>query len=193
MSEGRIGPSGATLPNALTALRIAFLPPLWLLALLGRPVLLGAGLALAAATDVADGMLARRRGPTHLGSRLDTAADLLLAGSTLAWLALLRPDIYRDHAALFVATAVAGLGAGIIGWLRFRRIADLHLYSAKAADFLAWSTVIALFLGVPIAPGVVAAVLVSALIAALEALFVVSTRTRVDEHIGSILLHRPMK
>src|SRR5215218_108248 len=69
----------STVPNQLTALRLAMLPVLWVLALLGRPVWLGIGVMVASVTDMLDGWLSRRWNQTsEFGSRLDSIADHLL-------------------------------------------------------------------------------------------------------------------
>jgi phosphatidylglycerophosphate synthase len=82
------------LPNALSTLRLALVPVLWLLALEGRPGWVGAGLLLAGLTDILDGQLARRLDAvTPEGARLDSLADNLLALSGAAWLVMLRPDV----------------------------------------------------------------------------------------------------
>src|SRR3954454_22560268 len=135
----------STIPNQLTALRLVLVPLLWVLALLNRPVWLGIGLMLAAATDVLDGYLSRRWHQTSaFGSRLDSVADHLLAISTTLWLVLLRPFFFREQRWPLIAWAAFSLLVLAISWLRFRRLVDLHLWSAKVA-------VVAAFLfGIPL-------------------------------------------
>ncbi len=119
--------------DLLTVMRLAMLPPLWALAILGRPVELGICLAIASSTDVLDGMAARRSGlPSRFGSQSDSLADILLMGSTVAWLVMLRQEFFREHLislCIWLGIATAAL---LVGWLRFRRVGDLHLYSTKA-------------------------------------------------------------
>src|SRR5512143_2020429 len=117
----------------LTVTRLAMLPPLWALAILGRPVELGVGLAIASATDVLDGMAARRSGePSRFGSQSDSLADILLMGSTVAWLVMLDRPFFRAHAISLCIWLGISSAALLVGWLRFRRMGDLHLYSTKA-------------------------------------------------------------
>lgn len=83
------------LPNLISALRLALIPPV-VLALLGGHFGLALGLfALAGASDGVDGWLARRMGwQSRLGAFLDPLADKLMmlhAYGTLAWLGLLPP------------------------------------------------------------------------------------------------------
>lgn len=176
-----------TLPNAITSLRILALGPLWVLALSGRGGWLALGLFIAAMTDVVDGRLARRQGITKLGSQLDSIADLLLALSTLAWLVLLRPDLLFDHAEWLAGWAAVGLAAIAVGWIRFRRVGDLHLWSAKVADVTAYAFALAVFLDLPSAGSFFVPVLLVCMVAALEHLVAVSALHRVDEHVGTIL------
>src|SRR5688572_7026747 len=62
-----------TVPNQLTAARLALVPVLWAVALLGEPVWLGVGVIVASVTDMLDGWLSRRWNQTsEFGARLDS-------------------------------------------------------------------------------------------------------------------------
>jgi cardiolipin synthase len=107
-----------TIPNALTFLRLALLPPyLWLglqtPPLLGWAVVVGIVIFV---TDLADGAIARRTGTiTKLGTRLDPLADRLAVASAiivilvheLAWPWLVWTVAIRD--ALLVLVGVVAL------------------------------------------------------------------------------------
>lgn len=174
-------------PNLLTALRLASLPVLWALAVGGNAFWVGVLLAAAWLTDILDGLLARRLdATTPLGSRLDTLADHLLFGSMLAWVVLLRPGFLREQAMLLLVWGILWLGALGVGWIRFRRFADLHLYSSKAATVAAALFVIHLFLAAEYSRPVFYAAIGVCSAAALEMLLVLATRDRVDERIGTI-------
>lgn len=139
----RMRPSPA---DHLTAARLLALPLLWGLALTGHARALGVGLALAGITDVLDGPVARRLGrSTRFGSQLDSIADLLVIGSTVVWMAILRPGFFAENA----TALVVWLGIGLVGlgitWIRLGRFGDLHLYSAKAAGVVGYVFAIALF------------------------------------------------
>ncbi|HYJ81109.1 MAG TPA: CDP-alcohol phosphatidyltransferase family protein [Longimicrobiaceae bacterium] len=181
----------STLPNQLTALRLALVPLLWVAALLGEPVVVGIGVAVAGTTDVLDGWLSRRRGETSaFGSRLDSVADHLLAVSTALWMALLRPEFFRREWPLMVGWAAFALMVLGVSLVRFGRAVDLHLYLSKAAVFLAFCFAVPLLvLGGYSRPHFYLTLAVCVLAAA-EALAVILTRGRVDEHLGSILLRR---
>jgi phosphatidylglycerophosphate synthase len=88
-----------TVPNALSASRIVFLPLLWALALLRLEVPFTVAYALVGITDLFDGLAARRLNQrTPFGKALDSFADLLYYLSSaffMAWLYLdyLRPSL----------------------------------------------------------------------------------------------------
>lgn len=186
--DGGLSP-WSSLPNRITALRLAALPGLWILAALHETTLLAIGLSLAALTDVVDGIVARRTGrTTRFGRRLDSVADHLLTASTVVWLFWLRPDfVARERVALSV-WAGFGLLVLLVGWVRFRQIGGLHLYSAKAAGVLGYLVAIGVLLTADFPRRVFLGVVGVALLAALETLLVFLTRSRVDEHAGSVLL-----
>lgn len=125
------------LPNQITALRLLALPPIWLLALLDRPRLVALGLLTAALTDVLDGWLARRlHQATAFGAAFDSLADKALTLSVIGWLALLRPELFRDHP-LWIGVAAGSFAASqLTGWLKHGRPGALHLASARLGGLL---------------------------------------------------------
>lgn len=177
----------------LTIARLAMLPPLWALAVLGRPVELGVGFAIAGSTDVLDGMAARRSGqPSALGSQIDSLADVLLMGSGVAWLVMLRREFFRAHAislCLWLGIATMAL---LVGWIRFRRVGDLHLYSTKAIALVGHLfTIYTLIFGPP--PDPVWFVVISTCIyASTEVLLVQIFRHPGEERLGSIYALTPV-
>jgi phosphatidylglycerophosphate synthase len=174
--------SRKSIPNALTTARLLLVPVLWAFAISGQGGVVGAGMAVAWVTDALDGYLARRwKAQSAWGSRFDSIADLAMFVSGLVWITILRPDFVAANAAplaLWVAIGVAGYA---VAWARFRRIADVHLYSAKAANFLGfWFGAYLLALGEPPAP-VFHVVIGVCLLASVETLIAVATCERVDE------------
>jgi cardiolipin synthase (CMP-forming) len=179
----------STLPNQITATRLALVPLLWVLAIFNRPVWLGVGVAIAGATDVLDGWLSRRWHQTsEFGSRLDSVADHLLAISVTLWLVLLRPFFFREQRWALIAWSAFALMVLLVSWLRFRRFVDLHLYSAKAAVFLSFCFGIPLLIAGRYSHLQFWITIGICTLAAAEALLVVLTSDRVDEHLGSIVL-----
>ncbi|HYH79669.1 MAG TPA: CDP-alcohol phosphatidyltransferase family protein [Longimicrobium sp.] len=185
--RGQLG----TLPNQLTAMRLALVPVLWVLAVFNRPVWLGVGVAVAGATDVLDGWLSRRWNQTsEFGSRMDSVADHLLAISVTLWLVLLRPFFFREQRWPLIVWAAFALLVLAVSWLRFRRFVDLHLYSAKAAVFLSFCFAIPLLVMGRYSRIQFWITLAMCTLAAAEALYVLVTRDEVDERMGSIVLAR---
>ena len=127
MAESRLN-----VPNGLSALRIALVPALLLLAWHGAiaPFVIVFGLGLA--TDVLDGVLARRLGQvTDFGARLDQWGDFAL------WLSLplaawwLWPEIIAREA-LYVALALACmLLPTAIAYAKYRAVPGYHTWSVK--------------------------------------------------------------
>ena len=123
--------------DAITSLRLLSLPFIWWLALEGQGRLVAVGLVLAGLTDFLDGLVARRLGQESPGgARLDAIADILLLVSATMWLGLLHPEILGENLGLVGITAAVYFTSLAAGLLRFRRIGNLHLYSAKAAGGL---------------------------------------------------------
>jgi cardiolipin synthase (CMP-forming) len=177
-----------SVPNLLTGLRLLMIPVLWVFAGLGKTAVVGVGMALAWLTDVLDGFLARRwDAQTAWGSRFDSIADLLMFASGLAWVVMLRPEFVQRHVVLLLLWAGLGAAAYTIGWLRFRRIADVHLYSAKAANFLGFWFVAYLLTFDDYPPVAFYVVIGVCLLAALETLLALTICDRVDERMVTIL------
>jgi phosphatidylglycerophosphate synthase len=184
-------PRLAWLPDALTRARLYAVPLLWVLALLRLPVPLGIGAAAAAFTDVLDGVAARRLGiASRRGGALDSAADLLLSGSLLAWIVLLRPEFVREEAVPLLAWAAFAAIVLVAGWVRFRQVGNLHLLSAKVAGFSAYAFGILLLVTGGYDRRVLAAVLALLWIASAETLLVIVLRRDVRDHRGSIFLRK---
>ncbi|MGH7551615.1 MAG: CDP-alcohol phosphatidyltransferase family protein [Longimicrobiales bacterium] len=163
-------------PNALSLLRLILVALVWIAALAGQRILVAIGIAIAGATDVADGIVARSTGTsTRFGSQLDSIADISLMASTLAWLIILRPTFLLENwllIAIWLGVAVLTLA---VGWVRFRKVADLHLYSAKAAATVSYAFVIYLLFADSYERWMVYTVFAVCLLATAEALVVFAT------------------
>lgn len=176
------------IPNLLSSTRLALVPVLWVLAMRGDAVGTGIGLVVAGLTDVLDGYLARRLdAATPTGAALDSLADNLLTLSGAVWLLVLRPDVVIMFAvplAIWLALYLAFLGLGLV---KFRRFANLHLYSAKAAAFAAYVFLVSCFLftGVPTVMGWLAFGM--SVVALVEGLTCQLVCSELDEHTGSIV------
>jgi len=121
-------------PDLLSNVRILLIPVLTGAALAGNGRLVGFGLALAGATDVLDGRLARRLGvATPRGARLDAQADNLLLLSALAWLLWLHPDILKSTGALVATASALQVASMAAGRLRSTRTMHVHGLGSKLA------------------------------------------------------------
>ena len=137
------------IPGSLTALRAALAPTLLVIAYRGGSHLaFGLCLSTAFLSDIFDGILARRLGvATARLRRLDSAADTLFYLSALGcvW-------HFHRHALLSRAGALLTLVAlealrYCFDWLKFRREASYHMWSAKLwgiALFVAFFLLLAL-------------------------------------------------
>jgi phosphatidylglycerophosphate synthase len=177
--------------DALTILRLLAIPVLWVLAYGGRSVELGIVLALAGLTDVLDGPVARRTGrSSRYGSQLDSLADILLMGSIVLWMAWLHPAFFRDNYLPLLAWVVLGVAALLVTLVRFGRVGNLHLYTAKVAGVVAYVFAVWLFVTGGYHPGFFRLAVGLAILGATETLLVALTRDQVDERVGSILSRR---
>ena len=175
-------------PNQLSALRLALVPLLWGATALGLTGVVATGLIVSAITDALDGFLARRLGlVTAFGSRLDAIADTLTLISALGWTLLLRPEIGTDHPVLLSVAAGMALLALAVGWWRFRRVADLHLHSARAAAVAGYPFAIHALLGDGYLEPWFYLTVGLAVLASIEALVVLAMLDAIDQPIGSAL------
>lgn len=178
----------ASVPNLVTGVRLASIPVLWGFAFAGWAAVVGAGLVFAWLTDALDGVLARKlEAESEWGSRFDSVADTLVFLSALAWVAMLRPEFVREHAAWLAVWLALGLAAYLVGWLRFRRIADVHLYSAKAANFLGFLFAANLLITGAYPGWLFLVVIAVCIVAAVETLVAFATLDRADRRITTVL------
>jgi cardiolipin synthase (CMP-forming) len=177
-----------TVPNQLTAARLVLLPILWALAFLGMSVLVGIGLIFSFVTDVLDGYLARRLGQvSDFGSKFDSLVDNLLIPSALVWVWLLRPEVYRDHILMVLMAIVLYFSSLLIGIVKFRRFANLHLQSKRLGSVLMYLFVAHTLMADHYNVVLFYLALIVFLISSVEGLALQLICSRVDEHMGSIL------
>ena len=179
----------STLPNQLTAARLVLLPVMWVLAFLHLPFYIGIGIFISFVTDVLDGYVARRLNQvSESGSKLDSVADNLLILSGLVWLWLFRPAIYLQNLVLCAVALTVWFSSLLVGAIKFKRFANLHLYSSKVAGvamYLFMSSALIIDRYVPLLFHLTAPLFI---LASLETLLLQLISPHVDEHMGSILL-----
>ena len=129
MSTGR---HVATLPNAISALRIATAPALLLVAAADRPDVFILLFALGMFSDWVDGFAARHLHQTSpLGARLDSWGDFSMMLSVPAGVAILWPEIIAEEAPYVAVALVAYLTPLLFGLIRYRRLPSFHTWGAK--------------------------------------------------------------
>jgi hypothetical protein len=102
------------------------------------------------------------------------------------WIVWLRPTFVVEQLPLLALWLVLGIGALLVGWRRFGRFGDLHLYSAKVAGALAYLFAIWLLMFGTYSVSIFRIVIATCILAAAENLLVLLSRDFVDEHVGSI-------
>jgi len=142
-----------TWPNLLSCFRFIAAPVLGLLAWHGMPRTYLAVLVLSFLSDVLDGFIARvLKQESALGTRLDTAGDVVMYATipVTAW--WLWPDIMRQEAPFIMAVIASSALSAIIGMLKFRVFPTYHTWGVKLAAAVAASTAFLMFAGGPTWP-----------------------------------------
>jgi phosphatidylglycerophosphate synthase len=126
-----------SVPNILTACRIALTVLLFVPAFHRWRTLFVAGYVIAVITDLLDGYLARKLGQTsYFGMRFDSFADYFMIASGVCWTLLLEPTIYLAHPAAWAMIIFAIAMPQVVSFIRLGKNAGFHLYSSKAAAFI---------------------------------------------------------
>jgi cardiolipin synthase len=175
-------------PNLITAIRFASIPILWVFAFLELPLPIGIGLIIAGLSDSLDGWLARRMNHvSSFGSKFDSIADHTLQLSTVVWLLMLKPEIFSENGWLAFTALGLNLLSLLVGIVKFKRIANLHLYLSKLAFLLFFIFTIHAFLFDQYSKILLIIACAGIIIASLETIIVQITRDQVNERIGSLL------
>jgi cardiolipin synthase (CMP-forming) len=176
-----------SIPNLITGTRVAAIPVLWGFALAGSHLVVGAGVFYAWLSDAVDGFLARRLDAVSAwGSQFDSLADTLMFLSAVAWVFLLRPGFILEYALPLAIWVGIGVVNYTVAWVRFRRLPDVHLYSAKAANFVGFLFVAYLLAFGAYPPAVAWPVLGICIAAALETFIVVVAFPRLETGIRTV-------
>ncbi len=123
-----------SLPNVISAVRVALVPLLFWLALNGRSNDFLIVLAVSLLTDGLDGFLARRLGQvTTLGSHLDSWADLATYAVMLFGLWRVWPEIFTRESGYLIVAFSSWLVPVLVCLTRFGRFPNYHTHAAKLA------------------------------------------------------------
>ena len=176
--------------NQLTISRFFLLPLMWFFVLNGSPFhYIGISLIICGTTDILDGYFARKLNQvSEFGSRLDSWSDNLILISTIIWVAILMPEVFTENSVLITVSLSCYAVFLIVGIIKFRRFANLHLYSSKTSTTLLYIFVVHAFLfgGYNRTMFIIAASV--SVVAALEGILIQLTSKEIDEHIGSLVL-----
>lgn len=177
------------IPNLFTLYRFLSVPVLWVLAFAGFPVALGVGYVIAGLTDALDGYFARRMDMvTEFGSKFDSLADHLLGPSAIAWVVILEPEVFTDNAIPFIVAVSTYLLRNLVGWIKFRRLGNLHLYTGKFAGGVLFFFLAHTFLFEGYSQYLFYFLVSIFTLGMLEGLLIFLTQDEVNEHMGSIIL-----
>ena len=175
--------------NLFSLSRLLIVPVLWILAWRGEAFWLGIGLLYCGLSDTIDGNLARWLNQTDAeGARLDSISDHVVLFSSIFWLLMVRPEVITDHlgmVSLMLTISFMALGVGLI---KFRRFANLHLYSSKFAAVMLYVLIVSSFLFSSYNNILFWIACLSYTLASLEMLVLLLSVDHVDENMGSIFL-----
>jgi len=175
-----------SVPDLLCYARLLLVPVVLALALSNLPFYAGIALFAAGLTDVLDGIIARGCNiATAYGSRLDSIADTLLEVSAALAVLILKPEIFTGHTLILGAWIAIEAASILLGWIKFRRIANLHLYLTKASGVVAYAFVI-YTLVIGYSEAFLYAAVTLLIVSSLECLILQLVAPRVDEHMKSI-------
>jgi len=134
------------LANALSASRIFFIPFLFILIFLELKWFFFVFYILVAATDLFDGMAARKLNQkTEFGKHLDSIADLVFILATAIFIYIMFPDyILRNEYIVAVASGFVG-GAFFLSMWKFHRPVFMHTILLKIGAFAVLGVLICSF------------------------------------------------
>lgn len=174
-----------TLPNLLTGFRFVAAPVLLWLAWHNYPYIFMGLLAVAFATDLLDGLVARLTGQvSQFGATLDSWADVTnyLTIALCCW--WLWPDVVRRelfYVGLIIASCLLPALAGII---KFGRFTSYHTWGVKIAAASMGLTLYVLFLGGPPWPFRIAAII--CILAAIEEILITLLLPKPESNLRSV-------
>jgi cardiolipin synthase len=174
-------------PNQLTAIRLVTVLLMWVCAWYGKYFYIGIGFIIGAVTDSFDGAIARRLNQiSEFGGKFDSLADQMLQISAIIWVFWLKPEIIQENTLLFVLAIGIYLISLLVGLIKFRRLANLHLYLTKFGGVFLYVFITHAFLVGQYSRFLFTLAMLSYIISGTESLVLQLTSTEVNEHMGSI-------
>jgi phosphatidylglycerophosphate synthase len=174
-------------PNLLTAVRFILVPVLWVFAFLGFREYIGLGILIGGLTDALDGFVARRmKLVSDFGSKFDSIADQFLQLSAIVWIFMLQPEVFSENPLLSLMALVTYLLSLLVGLVKFKRIANLHLYLSKVVGVFLFLFIVHTFIVGQYNKILFMLACVGFILSSAETLVLQLISNSVDEHIGSL-------
>lgn len=134
------------IPNVLSLYRIVIVPVILIAVFIGNKQVFTALLCINLVTDILDGFIARRFNMvTSIGARLDSIADVCTYLCAGAGLLRFEWDVVAGHYFLLGLFAVIYIAGNVIAFIRFGRMAALHLYIFKVTAYVQGAFIFVLF------------------------------------------------
>ena len=138
----------ATLPNAISAYRLAVAPLILCMIISGHRTAFTALVIISLVTDAFDGYIARHwHQETDLGTKLDSFADLATYALLLCGMLMFEWPYVYSHKIAFGVMIGFYLASQLLSLARFHRLVTLHLYSSKIMGVVLSAFFILFFLG----------------------------------------------
>jgi cardiolipin synthase len=177
------------IPNQLTAIRFVTIPVMWVCALLGVRIYLGVGFGIGLISDLFDGAIARKLNQTSdFGSKFDSLTDQFLQMSSIVWILILMPEVVTDNLLISLVALGAYFMSLAVGLIKFKRLANLHLYISKVGGLFLYLFLIHAFIVGQYSQALFILAGLFLILSSLETLVLQLTLSEVDAQIGSIFL-----
>jgi phosphatidylglycerophosphate synthase len=174
-------------PNQLTAIRFFSIPILWVFAYHGKVTWIGVGMTIGLITDLLDGAVARKLNQTsEFGSKFDSLADQFLQISAVIWVTMLMPEIFTDNLLISLLAISIYLSSLALGLIKFKQLANLHLYLSKAGGFFLYILLIHAFITGEYSVFLFTSAVILFILSSTETFILQFSLSRADSNIGSI-------
>jgi len=162
---------------------------MWVMAFHRQLMYIGIGLAISLVSDLLDGAVARKLNQTSdFGSKFDSISDQLIQLSALIWIVWLMPELISENRLISLLAIGTYLTSLVVGLVKFKRLANLHLYLSKAGGLFLYIFLIHAFIAGAYNHLLFLAAGILFILSSAETLVLQLTRSSVDAHIGSIFL-----
>ncbi|MHB8963156.1 MAG: CDP-alcohol phosphatidyltransferase family protein [Saccharofermentanales bacterium] len=132
-----------TVPNVLSLSRVVFLPVLFAFVLLDMQTAFLVGYIVLGATDMFDGLIARRFNmKSELGKKLDSIADIPFYVSTAWFIQRLYPQYLKPNNVLLIAFFAIFFLSFIVSGIRCKKPIMMHTFLLKLNGVLVYFLVV---------------------------------------------------